>query len=229
MICGQSGTGKTRLLKKVIRYLGSNQCNIFVIDFHGDIETPFEEIFEFTTINSLYGMSIFEFDAHNTKSGGIYPRIQEIIQTFKKSFMPSMGAMQEAVLKQLIIDVYRSKGYEPDNPNTWQQDDESLPTLDNMMSLMMAIESTVNDKEMALVQKGIKESVKLAHAAREADDEDHEWCEENMIKKRDETIAEFTRTLELISTANDASVKQLGYSSMSDYPDVDLEFYQKLA
>jgi len=80
-IMGASGTGKTTLLKKIIEYLHNQRYNVLVIDFHGDIETPVEEVFEFTAVNSRYGLSVFEFDK-DPRAGGIQTRIIEIIKTF---------------------------------------------------------------------------------------------------------------------------------------------------
>ena len=140
-IMGASGTGKTTLLRSIIRYLQSRNFTLFILDFHGDINSENEECYRFEQTNSPYGLSIFDFD-NDPVHGGIRARILEIVQTFKKSFMPNMGPVQEAVLKQLLSDTYRYKGFEPDNPDTWNSDKE-LPRIEDLYELINTVESTI--------------------------------------------------------------------------------------
>ena len=146
-IVGASGTGKTTLLKSIIRYLAQKYA-VFVLDFHGDMKVEQEDYIRFKSTNSDYGISIFEFDP-DPEEGGVLARVLEIIQTFKKSFMPKMGPMQEAVLKQLLLDTYALKGIRYNDPSTWNN--ENLPTIEDMYTLLQEIEQYINggvDKEL---------------------------------------------------------------------------------
>jgi type IV secretory pathway VirB4 component len=135
MLIGQSGSGKTYLLRKILKHLDKRGIKTFVIDFHGDLHIENDQTFEFTTINPEYGIGVFEFDT-DPKSGGIYNRIEELIKIFENSFFNSMSPLRKAALKKLFTDVYMQKGYDPNNPQTWNKPIENLPTLEDVLNLI---------------------------------------------------------------------------------------------
>lgn len=155
-IMGASGTGKTTLLRKIISYLQRKNLTLFILDFHGDITIPGEEHYRFEQTNSPYGLSIFEFD-RDPVNGGIKARILEIVQTFKKSFMPNMGTMQEAVLKQLLTDAYLLKGYLLDDPKSWTEN-RTLPTIEDLYELINTIESSVTAGPILELENAMKKA-----------------------------------------------------------------------
>lgn len=144
MIIGQSGSGKTFLLRKILKHLHNKRIKTFVIDFHGDLHVEKDETFEYTTINPQYGIGLFEFDT-NPKSGGIYNRVDELIKIFENSFFASMSPLRKAVLKKLFIDTYKLKGYDPKNPNTWKKSLSNIPSIDDVLYLLGGIKDALKE------------------------------------------------------------------------------------
>ena len=210
-IVGASGTGKTTLLKSVIRYLAQKYA-VFVLDFHGDIEVKGEEYIKFKSTSSEYGISLFEFDT-DPEEGGVLARVLEIIQTFKKTFMPKMGPMQEAVLKQLLIDTYAIKNIDYKDPSTWNNSE--LPTLEDMYALVQKIEKYLNgsiDKELTEI---LFKANKLYRKNRELMDEKYE---EKIVKLREKAIQALELFFNRLMNNEDAIESSLQKT--------DIEFYK---
>jgi len=146
MIVGKSGSGKTTLLRKVIEYLDNENYITFVIDFHGDIKTSKEQEFEFTTLNPKYGIGVFEFEKDPIK-GGIYNRVEELLQIFKSVYFENFSPLREAVIKRLLLDVYYVKGFDPDNPKSWDKEIDKLPTLLDLKKLIKLIKNEIKNFE----------------------------------------------------------------------------------
>lgn len=156
LIIGESGAGKSRLIREMIAYWAKRKKTVHIIDLQGDlgIETAKyglddENYMEFTARDSKYGINPFEFEK-NLKNGG--PKLQggEIIAMFKKAFMPSMGSLQEAALRQLIRDTYHAKGIIDDDPETWGLGEtdrhkwgKTLPTMLDMKETLDYIRTAV--------------------------------------------------------------------------------------
>ncbi|EKD41015.1 MAG: AAA ATPase [uncultured bacterium] len=142
LITGNSGSGKTTLLREVIRYLDHKAKILFVVDLHGDLGVPGvkENYIEITARNPKYGINPFEF-YQCPKNGGVGVQRENIVQILKKSFITSMGPMQEKVLKQLITDTYAKVGILDNDVATW---DNPLPTIKDMKELMDTIFETIN-------------------------------------------------------------------------------------
>lgn len=147
MIIGKSGSGKTYLLRNILKNFTlkeKGKINVFVIDFHGDLEIEDSQTIEYNKndINSA-GIGIFEFD-YFSKAGGIYNRVDELVKIFENSFFPQMSPLRKALLKKLLLDVYYKKGYDPDNPATWK-DFSKLPTLDDLGEFINTIVSILKE------------------------------------------------------------------------------------
>ncbi|MGB0990403.1 MAG: helicase HerA domain-containing protein [Halarcobacter sp.] len=127
LIAGPSGSGKSILIRALIGELKLDNKILMVFDLHGDLETPGENLVEYTARNTEFGINPFEFDC-DIKNGGPDVRVDVIIDIFKKNFMPGMGALQQGVLKSLLEDTYKYKGIFDDLPGTWAfEDNESHP------------------------------------------------------------------------------------------------------
>lgn len=148
LITGTSGAGKTILLKDIIDYLNTINCNTLVLDFHGDMDTPGENHIEYTARNTAFGINPFEFE-HDLKNGGPLMNVDVIVQMFKKSFWPNMGTLQESVLKDLLRDTYRYKGIIDEDPETWPVDTniDDLPTMDDLFEVYTMIISYISQAE----------------------------------------------------------------------------------
>lgn len=148
LITGTSGSGKTVLLKDIIEYLNDIHVNTLVLDFHGDMDTNMENHIEYTARNTAFGINPFEFD-YDLKNGGPKVNVDIIVQMFKKSFWPNMGALQESVLRNLLYDTYRYKGIVDEDHSTWPSEDntDALPTMDDLFEVYTMILSYASQEE----------------------------------------------------------------------------------
>jgi hypothetical protein len=147
MIVGKSGSGKTFLLRKILKNFALNEkkINVFVIDFHGDLEIEECQTIEYNKNDvDSSGIGVFEFD-YFSKAGGIYNRVDELVKIFENSFFPQMSPLRKALLKKLILDVYIQKGYDPDDSSTWNKSLEELPTLEDLFKLIKDISDILKD------------------------------------------------------------------------------------
>ena len=151
MIWGTSGSGKSWLLRELVKYLKERNKHIHVVDIAGDLEVEGENLLTFTSINSPYGINIFEFD-NTIKGGGPKTQISEIIEIFRKSFMPNLGAMQENVLRRLLSDTYLLKGLTPNDPKSWEElsEDELLQKLPTVSNLKELVDDLVSSLESGI-------------------------------------------------------------------------------
>jgi len=148
MIVGKSGSGKTYLLRKILNHFALNEkgkINIFVIDFHGDLEIEDAQTIEYNKNDETSsGIGVFEFDFFS-KAGGIYNRVDELVKIFENSFFPQMSPLRKALLKKLLLDVYIQKGYDPDDKKTWDKPLEQLPTLEDLAKLIKTLVEILKD------------------------------------------------------------------------------------
>lgn len=138
VISGESGSGKSTLLRKLIKHLAENDKHVYVLDLHGDlsINEEYENSIEFKARKSKHGINPFEFDTSNFDNGGVAVNIDAIVTMIKKAFLPSMGAKQEAVLKQLVKDTYLINGINDEDESTWSN---PLPSMETLLDLIDTI------------------------------------------------------------------------------------------
>lgn len=138
IIAGESGSGKTALLRRVIAYLHAQHKNIYVLDLHGDLDIDSVETnnIKLTARNSLYGINPFEFDTDDTEIGGINSHIPIMIKMFQKEFMKNMGSKQKIILQELFKDTYAMQGIVEENDASWIK---PLPTMQTLLDLISMI------------------------------------------------------------------------------------------
>lgn len=154
-IWGTSGSGKSRLIRKMIEYLAKQSKTIHVIDPHGDLgvasaDIPPENCMEFTARNSTYGINPFEYE-RDEANGGPAVQAQEILHMFQKAFPKIVwGPKQISLLLALIRDTYKSKGIFEEDIDTWGLSKDkiefakSLPTLNDMHELLNYIRESAS-------------------------------------------------------------------------------------
>lgn len=126
LLIGMSGAGKTHTLRRMISQMSRDmdragaEAHFHVFDVHGDIEIPgasevmFSEVMPFG-LNPL----AVNPDPH---FGGPRKCIQNFISTVSDCSRTPLGVKQEAVLRNILGDIFRSRGF-TDDPGTWAATD----------------------------------------------------------------------------------------------------------
>lgn len=121
LIVGASGVGKSHTIRKMIHRAElsaqGKKVRFHVFDVHGDLEIPGASVVQFSE-SAPFGLNplIVNPDPH---FGGVRKCIQNFIRTINQSGAKEIGHRQEAVISNLLIDVYREFDFDIDNVATW--------------------------------------------------------------------------------------------------------------
>jgi len=165
-ISGSSGSGKTRMGKKIVEYLGEIGKHVHIVDIKGDFDIPDENYIEFPIRNAQYGINPFEFD-RDVKTGGVKKRASEIVDIVVKVFELKIGAAKKDVISRLIYDTYVQKGI-TENETTWglnlskAEQASVLPSIDDLCRLTNTIIDAVNYGQTNRLDSSMKKSGKKA-------------------------------------------------------------------
>ena len=156
IVVGESGSGKTTLLVKIINEMFYQGKTVFLIDFHGDMGISGENYIKYTPRNSPYGVNPFELEI-NAETGGVKIQSEIITSMLNQYFMDNgLGKKQRNILRELIVDTYKSKGIYEDDMNTWTKE---VPIMEDLGKLADYIRKVLNAEVNTNV--GIlKESIK---------------------------------------------------------------------
>lgn len=126
LIVGGSGMGKTYTLRRMISEMletaqPGKAPRIHVFDVHGDIEIEGASTVQFSE-QTTYGMNPLRINP-DPHYGGVRKRIQGFVATINK-VMQKLGTKQEAVLRNILLDVYTRHGFRHDDPDTWHINDD---------------------------------------------------------------------------------------------------------
>lgn len=122
LIMGTSGTGKTYNLRKMIKQIQQQDLSIrvHVLDPHGDIEIDGASYVKFSK-STDYGFNPLLINP-DEDFGGVRKRIQTFLKALNDTSR-KLGTKQEAVLRNILIDVYAANGFLEKNPKTWKLND----------------------------------------------------------------------------------------------------------
>ncbi|QOT82263.1 DUF5710 domain-containing protein [Cupriavidus basilensis] len=119
IMMGDTGSGKTHQLRHVCDSLvrsSSAQTRIHVLDRHGDIDVQGASSVFFSQ-SADFGINPLELNP-DPHYGGVRKRVQAFISGINRTSQ-RLGHRQEAVLRNLLLDLYRSMGFSLDDPRTW--------------------------------------------------------------------------------------------------------------
>ena len=143
LIDGASGSGKTRLIMELKKYLERQNKRIYLIDFQGDMGSEGEAYYEFNARcvdpDSAYTLSPFAFEM-DVKNGGPKNHCEILLDVFKKALAPTWGPIQQSLIKHILLDLYRFKGILHEDDTTWARE---LPTIYDLKELMELIQDYV--------------------------------------------------------------------------------------
>jgi hypothetical protein len=138
LIVGSSGVGKSHMLRKMIRRAlsddgagmggkGSSNGNgdsrggpslrFHVFDVHGDLEVQGASVVQFSE-SAPFGLNPLRVNP-DPHFGGVRKCVRNFIGTINQASTTALGVKQEAVISNLLIDVYRDFGFDIEDPGTW--------------------------------------------------------------------------------------------------------------
>lgn len=115
LLCGMSGTGKST---QSVRLLNSiHEPNLDIFDVHGELHVIRDAVSCTYSQRTMYGYNPLVLDT-NRDSGGVDRQVNFIVRLIK-DVTPGFGVRQEAVLRNLLTDVYALNYIYQAKPDTW--------------------------------------------------------------------------------------------------------------
>ena len=171
LLMGASGSGKTYKLCNIIKQMKEQDENlrIHVFDFHGDIEIEGASSVKFSAATD-YGFNPLVINP-DLDHGGVRNKVQSFITTINRSGR-ALGPKQEAVLRNLLVDLYAANGFYANKPESWVLNDgvnrkfpKKHPTLQDALKFstfkLQSLALGSNNKSMALLEQLNRSASKL--------------------------------------------------------------------
>lgn len=214
LLVGKSGTGKTHTLRRLLHQImhADYDVRIHIFDVHGDIHTQEMSSVQFSE-STDYGINPLEVYP-DPDSGGVRKRVRSFISTIGS--VRNVGERQEAVMRNLLMDLYRSHGFIPEDSSSWAIGDgigrhppKRHPTLCDLhrfahVKLQQTFMGANSDAARALFelngrQKRIASFLKKRHGAGALDDAQGE----EMEKLKGNAISAFIKYVSNIETGRE--------------------------
>ena len=114
-VFGESGSGKTQVIKNIVSQLKAKQVSYIVLDSFGEYASKEAANQEFGQVVSLNEISVNPLEIANGKS--LSEHVYSVVDTLNAIF--NLNDIQAHYLKDAIRRSYREKGIYEDNPETW--------------------------------------------------------------------------------------------------------------
>lgn len=244
LLLGTSGSGKTFTIRRLVNGAvrsATRPLRVHIFDVHGDLSTGPDggPLFDDSTAvryseSTDYGLNplIVDPDPH---FGGVRRRIQSVIAAINRT-STQLGAKQEAVLRELLSDLYAANGFYADKPDSWRLDDgiqrrypKKYPTLLDALrfaqSKLKAMYLGADSRAVALLEVVNKRAATLAQKLRNqrrrdaatggAADEAAEMQDAELDKAMEQAIDAYSQYVRAIRTGS-----ELGAAIKYDSKDV---------
>lgn len=119
MFAGKSGAGKSSQLRRAIRHASASaegRVRFHVFDRHNDLDTPGESVVKFSESTPYGCINPLAINPH-PHFGGVRKQIAKFITGITRRH--ALGARQQAALRRLLQDLYKSRGFSAKDPRTW--------------------------------------------------------------------------------------------------------------
>lgn len=120
---GGSGSGKSHFIKRFVNQIihenkkNNDNKRVHIFDVHGDLNVSDESVEKFSAATECgFNPFVINTDIH---SGGIRNCIKDFIALLELG--GKLGTTQQAVLRQLLLDVFASRGFFMTDPESWHQ------------------------------------------------------------------------------------------------------------
>jgi hypothetical protein len=125
LIMGTSGAGKTYTLRNIIRQcMATSEAQkrppprFHLLDTHGDLEVDDASTVTFSEQTQV-GINPFAIDP-DPHEGGVRKRVEAFIKALGRT-KRRLGPRQEAMLRELLFQLYERKGFYPQDPASWHE------------------------------------------------------------------------------------------------------------
>ena len=128
LVAGKSGTGKTFTLRRIVNQViapiaGKEPVRVHVFDVHGDMRFDQESRVLFSE-STFYGINPFRLSA-DPHFGGVRKCVQSFIEMMGDSGpRAALGPRQTTALRNVLYELFESKGFHVNDPSTWSIDAE---------------------------------------------------------------------------------------------------------
>lgn len=117
ILMGASGTGKSYTIRRMVNQASTSKVKFYIFDVHGDLDIPGASVVQFSE-QAPFGLNPLRVNP-DPDFGGVRKCIQSFIRTINQASTTALGLKQESVLRNLLQDVFRDFGFDPENANTW--------------------------------------------------------------------------------------------------------------
>lgn len=219
LLMGKSGTGKTYTLKNIIHQLQSQSKDIrvHIMDVHGDIDIEGASTVKFSE-STEYGFNPLSVNP-DPDFGGVRKRIQSFISAINRTSR-KLGSKQEAVLRNILLDLYAANGFYEKQPKSWVLNDgverkypKKYPTLEDAlrfanfkrqtMFLGSSNKAVLNLENLNRKVSKLYSKHKNLHKA--LSDNEKKQAEEEIAKISEEAIENYTNYIKSIQTGMELS------------------------
>lgn len=171
LIVGASGVGKSHTLREMITKACQSDKNLRVhlFDPHGDLEIKGASVAQFSE-QADFGMQPFRVNP-DPHFGGVRKTIQSFIRTVNQAASTGLGVKQEAVIRNLLTDVFKNFGFDIDDASTWALNELDTYALGSGSSNRIYLEVPLAEKDKA-----------KAYGARWDPAKMHWWCHSENYK-----------------------------------------------
>ena len=119
LIIGSSGVGKSYTIRRMVEAGQLSDANVrfHMFDVHGDLNIPGASVVQFSE-QASFGLNPLRVNP-SREFGGVRKCIQAFMRTINQASSTALGVKQESVLRNLLLDVYRDFGFDPEDASTW--------------------------------------------------------------------------------------------------------------
>ena len=152
LLSGGSGSGKTYTLRRIMGELKKKGKFVVVVDYHGDLKTPGENLIKFSYAENTHAINPFELEI-DEEQGGVKTQTEVILRILAEYFFTKgrITKKQENLLEEIILDTYAAKGIFHNKPETW---DKPVPTMKDLGRVFEYISAHIEGKGVIEFESG---------------------------------------------------------------------------
>lgn len=155
LVLGESGSGKTTLLKDAMAQMIANcpayerpgqPTRFHIFDTHEDIDPPGASEVQFSQATP-YGLNPLKVGA-DPHFGGVLRCVEDFIVIVERA-TGVLGGRQVAVLRNILLDVYKMHGFDPKRPQTWVVDERTARPVSDGSDNRLYLDIPFDEKDEA--------------------------------------------------------------------------------